>query len=100
MNILVFLTQTAVSIADPLSLIGYVIAGVISPRWREALGLAGFWAVVMEALVAFVAAREDARYAFGDSLAPRLLGALAAAGVVFWIAHAVRRHSKSRPPSQ
>jgi hypothetical protein len=79
------------TIVDPVSAIGYVLAGVLARRWWQALAGGAAWAIGMEIFVRIV----NEGYA-GEVMLQRIVGGLLVAMAVFGIKLIVRRSKPAR----
>lgn len=91
-----FLVGMAATAADPISAIGYIVAGIVGRRlWHAAAGGAG-WAVAMDLFVRTV---DPLGYS-GHLIAQRIVGGLAVSSAIFAIKLLVRRMRQTGTPPE
>ena len=88
---MLFLITAFAQLLDPITMVGYIAAGVFLRRLWAALLAAAGWAIAAEAFVTYSQAQWHSGYAFGDFLPHRFFGAVLVTAITFWIATIIRK---------
>ena len=92
MGVATFLGKIVLSLADPLALLGYIVAVLVArASWHKATIFCCIWGVLIEFTYLAMFRAEKMHYA-GVGLIPRLVGACIAAALLYWGYTALRRH--------
>jgi uncharacterized membrane protein YeaQ/YmgE (transglycosylase-associated protein family) len=92
MEVAEFFGKIILSLADPLALLGYIVAVLVGrASWRKATIFCCIWGALIEFTYLAMFRAEKMHYA-GVGLIPRLIGACIAAGLLYWGYTALRRH--------
>lgn len=89
MAIILFGVRVVSIMLDPLTLIGFIVAGLVSRKYWIVLAVAGFWAIAMDLLTLWLATRQQLDYQM-QYLPERFVAAAIVSSIVYGIAHLIR----------